>query len=199
MLDTLIVNGNVVDGTGAPAQHAHLAIAGGRVVGSPTATSRPAGSSIADGLAVVTGFIDLHSHYGRAGVLGRHADPSCRHGVTTVIAGNCGLTLAPVAPHDRDYLTRLLARVEAIPVEPWSPGSSTGMNSYPEFLECRGIRPRSEHRLHGRPLRRAAGRDGGGASERGGHPDELAAMCELLSEAIAAGGMASRRPTWRPR
>ena len=110
--------------------------------------------------------------------------------VTTVIGGNCGLTLAPVAPHDRDYLTRLLARVEAIPVEALVAGLEYRWSTYPEFLdvlEASALGPNIGFMVGHSAVRRAV--MGPAASERAATPDELAAMCELLSEAIGAGGM----------
>jgi len=190
VIDALIVNGNVVDGTGAPARHTNVVIADGRIAGF-TDSDEPARRVIdADGLAVVPGFIDLHSHYDAQVFWDATLTPSCRHGVTTVIAGNCGLTLAPVAPRDRDYLTRLLARVEAIPVEALMAGVEFRWSSYPEFLdvlEASALGPNIGFMVGHSAVRRAV--MGPAASERAATPDELRAMCDLLSEAISAGGM----------
>jgi len=115
--------------------------------------------------------------------------PSCLHGVTTVIAGNCGLTLAPVRPVDQDFLTRLLARVEAIPVEALLAGVQYGWSSFPEFLDVVAARPLGVNigfMVGHSAVRRAV--MGPDASARAATADELAGMCAVLGDALAAGG-----------
>jgi N-acyl-D-aspartate/D-glutamate deacylase len=117
MFDLVLRNGVVVDGTGEPARRADIGIRGGRIAEIGTIAAGAGQQEIdAEGLVVAPGFIDLHTHYDAQLFWDPLLTPSCLHGVTTVVGGNCGLTLAPVKPEDKDFLTRLLARVEAIPV-----------------------------------------------------------------------------------
>jgi len=102
----------VVDGTGAPRYHADVTVAGGHIAEIGKITDGAKQVIDASDLIVTPGFIDIHTHYD-AQVLW---DPLCTssswHGSTTVVTGNCGFTLAPCRPEDRDYITRMLAVVE---------------------------------------------------------------------------------------
>ena len=190
-LDLRIAGGVIVDGTGSPGRRADVGVKSGRVVAlgrdAETAATRVID---ADGQVVAPGFVDVHTHYDAQLFWDQTLSPSALHGVTTVIAGNCGLTLAPVAPEHEDFLTRLLARVEAIPVNAIQSGVPFRWRSFGEFLDVVSSRPTAVNLgfLTGHSaLRRAA--MGRRASESTASRSELARMQAMLGDALRAGSL----------
>ena len=191
MVDLVIRGGTVVDGSGGPARRADVAIRDGRIAAiGPGSVDDAARTIDAGDLVVAPGFVDLHSHYDAQLFWDPTCSPSPLHGVTSIAAGNCGLTLAPAKPADRDFLTRLLARVEAIPVEALEAGLAYGWETYPQFLdvvEARDLAVNIGFMVGHSAVRRAV--MGEGASSRAASAEELDAMRALLDEALAAGGL----------
>jgi N-acyl-D-aspartate/D-glutamate deacylase len=189
MLDLVIHGGSVVDGSGAPASHADVGILDGRIVEVGQLDDGAKVTIDADGLIVAPGFIDLHSHYDAQLFWDPTLSPSPLHGVTTAVSGNCGLTLAPAAPGDRDFLTRLLARVEAIPVEALLAGVTYEWESFAELLDVVEAKPLALNigfMVGHSAIRRAV--MGPAASTDKASPEQIEAMRALLGAALAAGG-----------
>ncbi len=197
--DLVIRNGVVVDGTGAPARRADVAITDGRISGVGAIDGAAKRTIDADGLVVAPGFVDLHTHYDAQLLWDPTASPSPMHGVTTVFGGNCGFTLAPGGDQHVDYLSRLMARVEGIPLPALQEGVPWDWTTFAEFLD----------RIDGAEIAVNAGFLCGHSALRrfvmgehavGGAADDaqITAMEQLLHDALEAGAMGfstSRAPT----
>jgi N-acyl-D-aspartate/D-glutamate deacylase len=188
MLDLLIRDGLVVDGTGRPGRRGDVGIADGRVhsIGRITDTARRVVD--AGGRVVCPGFVDVHTHYDAQLFWDPTLSPSPLHGVTTVVAGNCGLSLAPAAPDDLDFLVHMLSRVEAIPLESLQAGVPFTWRSFPEFLdvvEQRPMVPNVGMAAGHSAIRRAVMKTR--ASAASAEAEELQAMASILDGALAAG------------
>ena len=126
MLDVVIRGGNVIDGSGGPARSADVGIRGGRVTAIGEVEEEARHRIDASDRVVAPGFIDVHTHYDAQVFWDGTLSPSSYHGVTSVVGGNCGFSIAPLSPDAGDYLMRMLARVEGMPLEsleigvPWS-------------------------------------------------------------------------------
>jgi N-acyl-D-aspartate/D-glutamate deacylase len=189
MLDVLITGGRVVDGSGAPARRADVGLRGDRIAAIGT-LDEPARRTIdATGRIVSPGFVDVHTHYDAQVFWDGTLSPSCYHGVTSVVGGNCGFSIAPLAPGAGEYLMRMLARVEGMPLESLQEGVPWDWSSFGEYLD----------RLDGRLAVNAGFMVGHSALRRVvmgeravGHeatPEEQAAMVALLRASLSEGGL----------
>ncbi|MBU3704777.1 MAG: amidohydrolase family protein [Ilumatobacteraceae bacterium] len=189
MLDVLIRGGEVVDGTGAPRRRADVGIADGKVVAVGKVDGDARKVIDATGKLVTPGFIDLHTHYDAQAFWDTSLSPSPLHGVTTVMAGNCGFTIAPLTPQDGDYLMRMLARVEGMPLESLQEGVPWNWTTTGEFLDSIDgkLMPNAGFLVGHSALRRVVMHDD--ATRREATPEEIEAMKELLRAGLRAGGM----------
>jgi N-acyl-D-aspartate/D-glutamate deacylase len=191
MFDRLIKGGLVVDGTGAPAFTADVAIQDGRIaeVGRVSGAARE--TIDADGLLVTPGWVDIHSHYDGQVTWDSRLEPSFWHGVTTVVMGNCGVGFAPVRAERRQWLIGLMEGVEDIPGTALSDGIRWEWESFPEYLDAIDRRPLAidvgAQLAHGALRTYAMGERG--ALNAPATADDIAAMARLAAEAQAAGSL----------
>ena len=188
----LIRNARIVDGTGRPSQQGDLAVVDGAVaaVGKDLSKSGlPAGAREIDarGKVVAPGFIDVHTHYDPQICWDRLATPSLEHGVTTVLMGNCSLSLAPVRKADVRALAGMFKQIEDIPLATFDAGVPWSWETYPQYLDA--IRPGLGINVAGlvghSPLRSYV--MGAAAQERAATAEEIEAMCRVLQDAIRGG------------
>jgi len=133
--DLVIRGGFLVDGTGAPGRAGDLAISGGRIAEVGTVSGRGAREIDAGGLVVAPGFIDPHTHYDAQLTWDPAASCTSWHGVTTIVTGNCGFTLAPCRPDDRLTLMKMLEYVEGMSLEAMQKGILWNFETFHEYLD----------------------------------------------------------------
>jgi N-acyl-D-aspartate/D-glutamate deacylase len=186
--DILIRNGMVIDGTGAPARRADVAIAGGKIVSIGECKEKAARTIDADSLAVAPGFIDPHTHYDAQICWDGAITPSSWHGVTTVVMGNCGVGIAPCRPQAREIAMRDLVNVEAIPFEVLDAGITWDWETFPQYMDAAAHRRAALNLAFLAPLTPFRHYVMGEASmERAASADETAEIKRLLGEALDAG------------
>jgi N-acyl-D-aspartate/D-glutamate deacylase len=187
--DLILKGGRVIDGSGLPGFTADVAIRGDRIarIGRVDAPARRIWN--ADGLVLAPGFIDVHTHYDVQLDWDPLATPSAWHGVTTVLAGNCGFTVAPAKPHDVDWLAGMLTRVEGMSRAALAAGwrfAGGGFADYWSRLDGKlGVNVGS-YVGHSAVRRYAMGE---AASERAATAAEIARMQQLVRQGMREGAV----------
>jgi N-acyl-D-aspartate/D-glutamate deacylase len=187
--DLVIRGGRVVDGTGMPGFTADVAVRNGVVVRIGRVTEAAARTIDADGCVVTPGFIDVHTHYDAQLHWEPTASPASWHGVTTVLTGNCGFTLAPAKPEDTTWLAQMLSRVEGMSAECLAAGlrwRGGGFGQYLDALDGRIAVNMGAYVGHSAIRRHVMGDD---ASARRATPDEIGAMQALVRQAMHEGAI----------
>jgi N-acyl-D-aspartate/D-glutamate deacylase len=189
LLDRVLRGGFVVDGTGVPGRLADVGIRAGRVAAVGEIDQNGAEEIDVGGKIVCPGFIDIHTHYDAQLLWDPTASPSVVHGVTTVVGGNCGFSIAPIGANDAGYIQRMMAVVEGIPlaalvgVGPWQ------WRSFAEYLDRidLGLSVNAGFLVGHSTVRRVV--MGAAASSQPADAEQLAAMAELVSESVRGGAL----------
>jgi N-acyl-D-amino-acid deacylase len=194
--ELLIRGGTVVDGTGAPARRADVAVRDGVIVAVGTDAAAAVDAQTAEtidatGCIVTPGFVDVHTHYDGQATWDPLLEPSSNHGVTTLVMGNCGVGFAPVQPGKEQWLIELMEAVEDIPGTALSEGMAWSWESFPEYLDALDRRtwavdvatqvPHAALRAY------VMGRRG--ADNEPATDDDCARMAALVREALDAGAL----------
>jgi len=189
MQDMIIRGGTVVDGTGAPGRIADVAVSDGRITAIGPVDDTATRTIDARGKVVAPGFVDIHTHYDAQVFWDTTLSPSPLHGVTTVIGGNCGFTIAPLGPEHGDYLMRMLARVEGMPLAALAEGVPWDWESFGDYLDRIDgtLAPNAGFLVGHSTIRRVT--MGDRATKGEASADDIAAMRELLAASLAAGGL----------
>jgi N-acyl-D-amino-acid deacylase len=192
MFDLKITGGTIVDGTGQPRFLGDVAVTDGRIVAvGPTVEGEATEVIDATGLIVTPGFVDIHTHYDGQATWDPVLDPSASHGVTTVVAGNCGVGFAPVRPGQESWLVELMEGVEDIPGTALHEGISWEWETFPEYLDALDRRqygmdiaaflPHAPLRVYVMGKR--------GADNEDATAEDIAEMARHVREAIQAGAV----------
>jgi N-acyl-D-aspartate/D-glutamate deacylase len=188
VLDYAITGATVVDGSSNPGFRGDVGIKDGRIVQVGKLDDSAARTFAADGLVAAPGFIDPHTHYDAQLFWDPLATPSSWHGVTTVIGGNCGFTLAPLRERDVDYIRRMMAQVEGMPLTGLEAGVPWSWVKFGEYLDALDGRTAVNAGFlvgHCALRRFVLGED----FAREATEAERLQMAQLLNESLAAGGL----------
>lgn len=197
--DLVIKNGTVVDGTGMPSAKTDVAIRAGKIVARGRIEPGAAKVIDAEGKIVAPGFIDVHTHYDAQLLWDPWLTCSPWHGATSVVMGNCGYSLAPALPRDRQYLAEMFSEVEGMNLKALQQGITWQWETFPQFLDFIASKQYGVNIAsmvgHSALRRFALGEE---SSQRESTPAEIQVMKQALREAMAAGAFGfstSRSPT----
>ncbi|HHL42554.1 MAG TPA: D-aminoacylase [Hellea balneolensis] len=191
MYDLKIINGIVIDGTGAPGFKADIAIKDGKIVAIGQCDGEAQETIDAQGAIVTPGFIDLHTHYDGQISWDEELKPSVNHGVTTIVTGNCGVGFAPCRQNDHDKLVRLMEGVEDIPGTALHEGITWNWESFPDYMDALDAMPHTLDfalMLPHDPLRVYVMGDRAICEEQA-TPKDIETMKAITHEALAAGAV----------
>ena len=190
MHDLVIRGAMMADGVGNPLIRADVAVKDEHIVEVGDVTESARETVDADGLVLAPGIVDVHTHYDAQLTWDSQATPSPSLGVTTVVMGNCGFSIAPCPPERREQMARNLAEVEGMPVAALEAGIDWGFESFPEYLEL--LRRKGCYPNAGVFVGHSAVRTtvlGAEASDRAASEDEIATMRGMVKEAVEAGAI----------
>src|SRR5262245_36738069 len=191
MYDLVIRGGTIVDGMGAPPIVADVAIDGSRIVAVGRIHESGRETIEAKGLLVTPGFVDVHTHYDAQATWDPELAPSCWHGVTTVVLGNCGVGFAPARRDQHDWLIGLMEGVEDIPAAALAAGMRWDWETFAEYLDALARLPRVLD--VGTQVPHAAVRayvmGERGAANEPATPEDVEAMARLVRDALNAGAV----------
>jgi N-acyl-D-aspartate/D-glutamate deacylase len=192
MHDCVIRSGTIIDGTGSPRRCGDVAIDDGRISAVGEVSEQGRREIDASDLLVTPGWVDVHTHYDGQATWDSLLSPSCWHGVTTIVMGNCGVGFAPARPDRHDWLIGLMEGVEDIPGTALAEGIDWAWESFPEYLDALERRP---HALdigaqlpHG-ALRAYVMKERGAIHTEVPSQAEIAQMAQLAGEAMLAGAL----------
>jgi N-acyl-D-amino-acid deacylase len=185
--DIVIRNALIIDGTGAPGYHGDVAIAAGKILATGEWAGKGTQEIDAGGMVVAPGFIDIHTHFDPQLCWDGLATPSLEHGVTTIVIGNCSLSLAPIRPQAAHKIVKMFEVIEDIKERTFDAAVPFTWESVPEYMN-------HVHKGLGINVAMLIGHSalrlyvmGAASQERIATDEELAEMCRLVEEAMAAG------------
>lgn len=191
-MNFVIRNAALYDGTGADAQPGtDVLVKDGKIARIGTALAADGADEVnAKGLALMPGIIDTHTHFDAQITWDSGVSPSPALGVTTIVMGNCGFTIAPCKERDRDLVMKNLTQVEGMSLDALREGIDWNFETFPEYvamLSKKGVVPNVACFLGHSSIRTYV--MGAAATERAATPDEISQMCAIVEQGMAAGAV----------